>query len=191
MPEISGVLSLAWRSLGVLSIMLFAGSCIVADPPEYRAPGQTRPVLNMYSAAPTATQALVVDASEGLNPVINFSVQVRSEDAGEDMQAILFLDYQLPDEDSVGTARVPPSTYDNVGRFIKFSWQVKKWRGCHFMTLVVAHSSTFLQDYSTHLDPRVADDDAALATWTVFVQDEKTGEITLSSCPTRVGTVVP
>jgi len=172
--------------------MLFAGSCIVADPPEYRAPGQTRPVLNMYSAVPSATQALVIDASPGRHPSVNFSVQVRSEDAGEYMRAVLYLDYQMLGEDSLVTKRIDPSTYDNVGRFFTHTWVPKPLvRGCHFLTLVVAHVSTYQGDNEQELDPRYADDDAALATWTVNVLDKLTDDTIFASCPTREGPTVP
>jgi hypothetical protein len=191
MPKISGILRLAWRSLGLLSIMSFAGSCIVADPPEYRAPGQTRPVLNMYSAVPTQTQALVIDASLAVRPSIDFSVQVRSEDAGEDLRGVFFIDYQMPGEDALRLMRLDPSTYDNVGRYFKFPWPPGKVRGCHFLTLVVAHTSTFQVNDQWHLDPRFADNDAALATWTVNVLNSPADETTLSSCPAREGPVVP
>jgi len=200
MPEIIGVLGLAWRSLSLASIMLFAGSCIVADPPEYRAPGQTRPVLNMYSAVPTATQALVIDASTGAHAALSFTVQVRSEDAGEPLRAVLFLDYQMKagidpnhkGEDILVPKTIPASTYDNVGRFFTHTWQPMNVKGCHFLTLVVAHRSTFQENVDElHLDPRYADDDAALVTWTVNVVTSATDETTLASCPSREEPTVP
>lgn len=191
--EIGRIFGLAWRSLCVLSIMLFSGSCIVADPPEYRAPGQTRPVLNTYTAVPTATQALVVDASAGMVPIVNFTVQVRSEDAGESLRAVFFLDYQMkPGTDSNQRGEIPlvvktiaASTYDNPGRFFTYPWQPMGVKGCHFLTLVVAHESTFQEGDQWNLDPRFAVDDAALVTWTVNVLTSPTDSTTIASCPTR------
>jgi hypothetical protein len=192
MPKISAVLGLAWRSLSLTSIMLFAGSCIVADPPEYRAPGQTRPVLNTYSAVPTQTQALILDASSGQLTKTTFTIQVRSEDAGEPLRAVLFLDYQMKPTDPqhlgeqrIGSLPVTASTYDNVGRFISFDWPLQYVTGCHFVTLVVAHQNSFLDVDDLHLDPRDADDDAALVTWTVNVVRSSSDDTTIASCPTR------
>jgi hypothetical protein len=191
MPEISGVLGLAWRSLSLASIMLFAGSCIVADPPEYRAPGQTRPVLNTYGAVPTQTQALILDASAGKQPKTTFTVQVRSEDAGEPLRAVLFLDYQMkPGEQRINSLPVPASTYDNVDRFISFEW-TPYVTGCHFVTLVVAHQSSFLKGDEIQLNPLRADDDAALVTWTVNVAVSSSDATTIASCPTRETAVRP
>lgn len=175
--------------------MLFAEGCIVADPPEYRAPGQTRPVLNMYSAVPTATQALVIDAASP-NLATNFTVQVRSEDAGEPLSASFFLDYQIDPnfdegvkgETNLSLQQLAASTYDNEGRFFKYPWVPgKEIKGCHFLTLIVAHSNRFLDNDQFHLNPATADDDAALATWTVNVVRTPADAGTLVNCPSREG----
>jgi hypothetical protein len=189
LPTNSGLLGLAWRSLLLVSIMLAQASCIVADPPEYRAPGQTRPVLNVYGAVPTATRALMVypaDATVG----IAFTVGVRSEDAGDPLRALLWLDYQLtPANGQAGGTRqaaktIPASTYDNPGREIQFTWHpmvTEALKGCHFLSLVVAHRESFLSD-EDHLQPGAAEDDAAIVTWTVNI--DPVDERTLVNCPT-------
>jgi len=173
--------------------MLFAESCIVADPPEYRAPGRTRPVLNMYSGMPTATQALVIDTSLPNNPGTKFSVQVRSEDAGEPLRASFFLDYQIKQNFQQGqlgeynlvTKAIPASTYDNLGRTFDYTWRPMGTQGCHFLTLIVAHRDSFKTDDESHLDPQYADDDAALVTWTVNLVKSPVDGTTLTNCPSR------
>ena len=183
MREISGVFGLARRSLGLLSVMLFSQSCIVADPPEYRSPQQTRPVLNMYSAVPPATHTLVVSSQVQNNPPTAFTVQVRSEDAGEDLRALFFLDYQLPGQRKLVSKQITASTYLDTGRDIRFDWSPdKKDAGCHFLSLVVAHTDTFLNNIDDDkLDPKKADDDAAIATWTVNV--DPPADFALENCP--------
>ncbi|HEX3852495.1 MAG TPA: hypothetical protein VHW01_16110, partial [Polyangiaceae bacterium] len=47
--------------LGGLSVLL-ASSCVVAAPPEYVDPVQTRPVLDVGQAVPGTSQVLVVQA---------------------------------------------------------------------------------------------------------------------------------
>jgi len=164
--------------------MLVTQSCIVADPPEYRAPVRTRPVLNVYSAVPTATRALVVYHTVP-RVATRFSVQVRSEDRGENLRAIFFLDYEIhPGEDELVSQTITASTYDNTGRVILYSWlPPTTLKGCHFLSLVVAHQSSFLQSDEGHLDPRYADDDAAIVTWTVNVNPTDDG--TLENCPSK------
>jgi hypothetical protein len=188
-----GISGLARRSLLLSSIMLFSQGCIVADPPEYRAPGQTRPELNVYSAVPTAIQALTVYS----NPPVatNISVPFRSEDAGEQLRALFFLDYQVPKagetqpgQDRLVGQTIPPSTYDNTDRAISHLWLPDTTPGCHFLTLIVAHRSSFLDSNEDRLDPRKADEDAAMVTWTVNV-DPADGR-TLINCPST-GTTGP
>jgi hypothetical protein len=184
-----GILRLAWRSLGLVSIMLFSQSCIVADPPEYRAPGRTRPVLNVYSAVPTATQVLSVPSTS----LVPFTVQVRSEDAGEGLKGVFFLDYQMRAslnpphgrELVLNSNTIPASTYDNEGRNVKYTWSpaATQTTGCHFISLIVAHESSFYLNDNSQLNPSYADDDAAIVTWTVNVNPPDDG--TLRDCPTK------
>jgi hypothetical protein len=185
--KIRAVLRLAWRSLLLGSMVLAASSCIVADPPEYKAPQRTRPLLNVYGAGPTATRALIVYSVPRV--ATKFSVEVQSEDAGEELRAIFFLDYQLPGEKKLAPKALPPSTYDKT-RTITFDWFPEaKDAGCHFLSLVVAHRSSFLiADDEDHLDPKAAEEDAAIVTWTVNIDPKDAGN-TLPNCPSRTTTV--
>ena len=186
--QISGIWGLAWRSLLLVSMTLGTESCIVADPPEYRAPGQTRPVLNVYSAVPTATQVLVVYTNKVRT---QFTVQVRSEDAGDGLVGVFWLDYQVhPGERKLNGFTLPASTYDNTGREVSFPWLPENISdGCHFVSLIVAHSKTFLKNDNDRLDPTRADDDAAIVTWTVNVNPPP--DMSLPNCPTNMLPTVP
>jgi len=169
---------------------------MVADPPEYRAPGQTRPVLNVYGAVPTATQALVVLTTPPKNPT-KFTIQVRSEDAGEPLRAVFWLDYQIqqsleplqPGEFRLNSQTIPASTYSNEGRTVVYTWNPTTTKGCHFLSLVVAHRDSFKQDDEDHLEPSRANDDAAIVTWTVNVNPPPDGA--LENCPTKTDPSVP
>ena len=187
--KIRAVSRLAWRSLMLLAMVLAESSCIVADPPEYRAPQRTRPLLNVYGAGPTVTRALVVTSSPKV--ATKFSVTVQSEDAGEELRAVLFIDYQLPGERSLGAKSIPASTYDKTGRNINFDWSPKASdAGCHFLSLVVAHRDSFLiAENEDQLIPTKAEEDAAIITWTVNI-DPVDASNTLPNCPSRT-TVVP
>ncbi len=178
--------------------MLFVESCIVADPPEYRAAVQTRPVLNTYSAVPLTTQVLTVYQAPTPSKVPTlFTVQVRSEDAGEPLRAVFFLDYQIkpssdPHQDGerfLISRTIAASTYDNLGRTATYGWSPMTTSGCHFITLIVAHESTFLQNDLVHLDQRYADDDAAILTWTVNV--DPSADMSLKNCPTKTDSPAP
>ncbi len=167
--------------------MLVAQSCIVADPPEYRVPVQTRPVLNVYTAAPTTTKVLVVfpdNPGSTPNVPVRFNVSIQSEDAGEALRALYFLDYGTLGQRKLVGQTIAASTYDNTGRSATLQWvPANVTDGCHFVTLVVAHASSFLTSNDDHLDPNRADDDAALVTWTVNMDPPPDDVNTLPNCP--------
>jgi hypothetical protein len=180
----AAVLGLARLSLlGGLS-MLLASSCIVADPPEYLNPVQTRPVLDIGQADPGTSQVLVVQTSQN----VAFSVPVRSEDAGEDLRAVFFVD-QGPGSPGVfqNSQSIPASTYNDTGRAVTFEWTVPPppppGPGCHLMTLTVAHRLSFDPTHDDVLNPK-DQDDAAIVNWWLNA-DPTTDPSTLVNCPTN------
>jgi len=155
--------------------MLFTSSCVVADPPEYLDPVQTRPVLDIGQADPGTSQVLVVHTGEK----VAFSVPVRSEDAGEDLRAVFFVD-QGPGSPGVfqNSQTVPASTYNETGRAVTFDWTVPALssgnasqtdvQSCHLMTLTVAHGHSFDPKHNDVLrtdTTGAAKDDAAIVNW--------------------------
>jgi hypothetical protein len=161
--------------------MFVTSGCIVADPPEYREPVRTRPLLEVYKASP-ATADIVVWAK--MSPQLTFTVPVRSEDAGEDMQAYGWKDYGTPVQLVVGAQSLPASTYDQ-SRDITLYWRpdAVNDRGCHRYTIVVAHQSTFLKSDSFRLDLTKAGDDAAIINWWVNVNPDNSANNSLLNCP--------
>ena len=160
---------------------MLLGSCIVADPPEYRNPVQTRPLLNVYLAVPSTQQILVVDSTLGTK----FTVPVRSEDNGEDLTALFFLDYQVhPGEFRLLSQNIPASTYDNTDREATFTWKpMGDHAGCHYISLIVAHRGSFQNVDGDHLDPAAGERDAAIVSWIVNVGPTVGQENTLKDCP--------
>ncbi|HEY3668570.1 MAG TPA: hypothetical protein VGL19_21370 [Polyangiaceae bacterium] len=171
--------------------MLLASSCIVADPPEYLDPLQTRPVLDVGQAVPGTSQVLVVHTGEKES----FSIPVRSEDAGEDLRAVFFLD-QGPGSPGVfqNSQTVPASTFNETGRAVTFDWTVPKLpAGCNLLTLTVAHGHSFDPKHNDVLrtDTKgAARDDAAVVNWWLNAPDPGTPDSTLVNCPT-MGVVAP
>ena len=190
-PRIWAVSRLAWRSLMAVSSMVLTQSCIVADPPEYKDPVRTRPFLDVYKAVPLTQNVLVVYTKDPLlmSGTIVISVPVRSEDAGEDLNGHFFIDYGVPppQEKKLVTVLIPASTYDVTSRSAHWDWQPKAnppSDGCHVLTLVVAHKSSFKSGDQDHLDPAMASEDAAIVSWWVNVNPLPGMAQTLSNCPT-------
>jgi hypothetical protein len=167
--------------------MFVATGCIVADPPEYRSAVQTRPLLEVYKASPATTDIVVwTQSSAPMGVGITFTIPVRSEDAGEDLSAVSFIDY--------GTGRserpylpksFPASTYDDQSREIEFTWlpTTTSTDGCHVFTIIVAHRSSFKPQDTNHLIPERAGDDAAIVSWWTNINPPNNSFNTLSNCP--------
>jgi hypothetical protein len=187
--KLSRVSRLARESLSWFSIMFIVTSCIVADPPQYTNPVQTQPQLNGYLASPSLLQVLPVYANA---PGPTFTVPVRSEDGGEELAAVFWEDYGTASTSSrvFSSQYKPASTYDDVGRSITstpFSVGALD-TGCHTVTLLVAHISSFSSANTQTLDPEKAKTDAAIITWWVNVNPSQDQLTTLSNCPTQTPT---
>ncbi len=177
----TAVLRLAHLSLVLACNMPFASGCIVADPPEYRDPVQTKPVIDGFRANPTTSSVLVVNT----NDQVPFAVPVRSEDAGEELSAHFFVDYGagspgLPQN----TQTVAASTYADTSREVTWTWKVPLLSAnCHLLSLVVAHRTSFEPSDNDVLDPDKADKDAAIINWWLNVNVPTASAATLVNCP--------
>jgi hypothetical protein len=174
-------LRLARRSLLGGVVMLLASSCIVADPPEYQDPVQTRPVLDVYGANPSTSRVLVVSTADQ----VPISVPVRSEDAGEDLSAHFYIDRGVVSGGLPQNAQtIAASTYADTTREVTFTWKVPVLDAgpCHLLTLIVAHRSSFLSTDNDVLDKDKAGTDAAIINWWVNVNAMTPS--TLVNCPT-------
>jgi len=188
--EKKAAFGLARRSLLALSSMTLISSCVVADPPTYTDPTQTRPALNAFLATPPIFQVLTVQLPSTSTPT--FTVPVRSEDNGERLIANFFIDYGSPTASFVGDVIVNPATFvDDSDRFITFVWQSlnSQLPGCHTMTLIVAHQSSYTRDTQTP-DKNLALKDVALMTWWLNLLPDPTKETTVVGCPSQQPQVI-
>lgn len=165
-----------------------AWGCIVPEAPDYGPPSTSAPVVDGYNAFPTNIYAQPLHRSV-LNQV-KFDVPFRSEDAGEEVWAGVYIDYTrasgevvLPDFDR----RFEPSTYDDLSRRISFRIQGSPAIGCHTLTLFVTHLRNTLENDvgERYLDEDAAKGDLGVATWFINVfEDEDLPVNTLPRCPT-------
>ena len=180
----AGIWGLARLSLLSAAIVLLASSCIVADPPEYQSPVRTRPVLDVYQASPTTSQVLVVNH----NDLVKISVPLRSEDAGEQLTGVFLVDYNAGSSGLLqNVQKIAASTYSNEARAVTLNWTVPSLpiAGCHLLSLIVAHESSFQANPSYVLNADAAIQDAAIISWWMNV-DVKSGPVsTLENCPTQ------
>lgn len=167
---------------------LGASGCIVPEAPDYDPPTTTAPVVDGYNAIPTNNLSQPFKKTE-INQ-IRFEVPFRSEDAGQEVWAGVYVDYGsgtstevvLPNFDR----RFEPSTYDDRKRRISFRIQGDVTVGCHTLTLFVTHLRNTLEDDvgERYLDEEAAQGDLGVATWFINIyENEATPLNTLVGCP--------
>ncbi len=179
----AAVLRLARASLLGTSMMLLVSSCIVADPPEYQSPARTRPSLDVYQASPPTYRVMLVNK----NDLVKITVPLRSEDAGEGLRGVFLVDFNTGSSELLqNTQEIAASTYADTLRTVTLDWTVPSLprSGCHLLTLIVAHHSSFKANPSSVLDPKAADGDAAIINWWMNVDVDPSKASTLENCPT-------
>lgn len=146
-----------------------ASGCVLSDPPEYGTVKQTPPFLQLDGATPSIYFVKTLDANASQPPSI--TAQVRSEDAGDELTAVLFFDYAPGNLQNKGTLAgiqtIAPSTIDNLRSFTVF-WNIPpNTSGCHQVSMVLTHTN--------NLDPLkqpIDTSDVAYATWWYDITDD-------------------
>jgi hypothetical protein len=168
----------------LLSLASLSGTgCIVAEPPDY-GPAQRSPIF-MYNPFPNPYSLQVLkQASTGTPPVsttVRFGATVRSEDAGEQIVALCYFDYNHAGSSYIFPKVLPPLTLEDE-RQIAFDITPSRdlGVGCHTITIIVMHYSSWNQDAAKFDGPP---DDLAQETWFVSVDDGPDGSIKVQDCP--------
>jgi len=173
-----------WK-LGVLALSTLATlsttGCIVADAPNYSAP-QRSPIF-LFNPRPTPG-SLQFLTREPADPVA-FGATVRSEDAGEQLYAVLYFDYKHEGEYVHDETPLQPLTIEQerpIAFYVAGSRTFLQPKTCHTVTLMVMHLSSYDQQTNQFKGPP---DDLASVTWFASVDDD--GTILLKDCPTAAG----
>jgi hypothetical protein len=156
-------------------------SCLVDDPPPYTAPKQSPPRLDDVGATPFLNQIIVASYLEKLT----FHIPFVSEDAGQDLTAMLLLDYNGSPQIPKVTVPVKPGSLDVEGRTIDLTYNVETTvaPGCHRFTLRVSHTPNFIVGNP----PSVFDtQDVAEAYWWANIAVDTASAGTLKDCKDAV-----
>lgn len=172
----SGFYGLARLSLVAVLPSMLPG-CLVDDPPPYVAPQQTAPRLDYTEASPGLDQLLVASYPD----LITFDMPFTSEDAGEQLYAVLLLDYDGVEGEQLNSGFFPPSTLaDTTRRALSLTWKVQERivPGCHRFTLRVTHVG------NTGTSTNVFDkEDLAEAYWLANLNVTAENANSLVNCP--------
>lgn len=146
-----------FRSLARLSLHagLMASGCVLSDPPEYGTVKQTPPFLQLDTADPSP----FLLATANTNEIVTMSLDVRSEDAGDGLKAVLYRNYDptRAQNEELLTRDLAPSTLENTRTF-SLTW-LQQAAACVQLTVMVTHSENLTTNNEIR-DPR----DVAYAT---------------------------
>lgn len=171
--------------LPLLGAALGSAGCLVSDPPKYEEPGLTPPFLDLVGTDPLPGR--IIQREQGTNPVISFKVPVRSEDNGENLWFSLYRNFSFSPNSLpvVANRRLPPGTFDETDRSISFDWTIDSsvYLGCHQLTLLVSHESTWNLNLARP-DPLASIGDSAMAVWWLNYYESGQDPAVLNGCPT-------
>lgn len=161
-----------------MALALSSVSCLVSDPPPYEEPEVIYPRAIVNEAVPSVFQRL--DTSN--DQVQPFVVPFVSEDLGEVIWAFLWLNYDQPDERSLGQTDAPPGSIEDEDRSISMRWDMNPQvsPGCYIVTMLIGRSEDL--DFPAQKPKKDRDDRVAFVHWTV-AHGLPPHEITLQDCP--------
>jgi len=168
--------------VGLVAALPLLTGCLVDDPPPYRAPQQTAPRINNLRVLPRVDTIITYsfNSTEG----IAFSIPIASEDAGEPVQAQLFLDFVNQQSNVKQFEPLAPATLDEGDRIASTVWfpQFSVVSGCHRVIVRVSHESNWRGPAELYDESDVDE-----VSWFARIFVDAPGVTTLADCPSPSG----
>ena len=163
---------------GVIVLSAFSSSCLLGDPPAYESEAQTTPVLLPAQAEPPLGTIITAEVGD----TIEFRVPFRSQDAGEQLAAVLYREFQQDEqrEALVGTRVAAGSNlFTDETRSANLSYTFTSLdEGCSSYTLLVTHQSNlFLSEVNPGTEEKLA-----FITWWANINDGPPPSNLVSEC---------
>lgn len=170
-------------------VMTVAGAtsgCLVTDSPDFSPPARTAPQL--FPVLPTTEFIRALTGESGYQ-LPKFDANVLSEDAGDDLESALLIDYGVegPGGDPWLTATpgptLPARSLADGPRLVSAGWNPFNFgAGCHTVTMMVTHAKWGVNP--GYWCPKEANDYATL-TWVVALCGADVSSCTFDDCPIR------
>ncbi len=156
------------------SLLTATNACVIGEP-DFTPPERTRPQL--IAVTPPTTELLrITPTSANTFAPLNFTVQLVSEDAGDDVEAALLLNYGHPStlipgtpyENAVDNKEWPAGTLADGPRPLTLTWPVPQLINeshiCKSLTVIATHS---LYGFTPYRDCPTDIADSDTLTWFV------------------------
>lgn len=171
-------------------------SCLVTSSPDFTPPEQTRPEIvtnDQFPPTPALGEFTLFYPTAGEYSPVEFSAWVQSEDADQDVLAVLLIDYGDASDVSNGPWRayVPgePLAAGSMAQGprgpVTISWRPGKLEtpGCHTVTLLVTHE--FRLDSDAYWCPQRAEDASTLTWFAAVCETASPEECDYTNCPVQ------
>lgn len=181
-PRLLGGCSLplaALARLGSFAPLPLLTSCLVDDPPAYRAPQRTPPRISTLRVLPRLDE--LITYPDNSTEMIAFEIPITSEDAGDAVEAHLYKNH-IGVSASALLGKLPPSTLDEGERILRMQWkpEVTDPPGCYRIILRVSHAGNW-RATSELYDP--SDVDEAYWFAKVFLDAPGSSTVANRDCP--------
>lgn len=153
-------------------------SCLVDDPPAYRAPLRTPPRISVLRVLPRLDEIITYprNSTEG----VAFEIPISSEDAGDEVEGRLYTNYLGATSTIADLRTLAPSTLDEGERVLRMNWSPDPdvQPGCYRIILRVSHAKNW-RGRAELIDASDVDE----AYWFAKVFVDAPGTSTLLDCP--------
>ncbi len=178
---------LARNSLIAWVMVSSSAGCLVTADPEFTGPQPTRPLLIESALSPTRSISEHVKEL-GVWPPVKFTALLLSEDAGENVQVILALNYgttstpEGPADLYPDNKQLDASTLTAGPRVVTLSWTPENpvTRFCNSLTMYATHET--LNTTNKRKCPK-SEDDASYLSWFVVLCPDGLGSCNYDDCP--------
>ena len=164
-----------------LAAVLLTSGCIIPEAPEYGLPRQTPVFVEADSIFPNPRSMQQYHNADGNQA--EFRLNVRSEDAGEELVSALYLDYKHKGGIYIDHKNYKPQSFDQE-RLISWTHvfpdsNIGQGPECHIFTVTVLHASGW--DFENNKQIGTPPDLAAVSWYARFNDDAEKG--LLADCP--------
>lgn len=150
--------------------------CLIEEPPTWDSK-PTPPVIGDFT--PTTGKILVID----LGQQQRFTFSETSEDQGQALRVVWYLNYGIADQESYLNNKDYPAGDSSQAKNIEIDWAFASIM-CVPFTAMMTHAGNVGND---NFHRPIDLSDAAFVTWIVKVKDKSDTNPDISTCPTNLG----
>ena len=171
------------KALWAAALVSAAQGCLVADPPEFEDPQQTRPFVHLTKTFPFPGDILILERRTDGGASVTLTLHVQSEDLGEPLTVAVHLDGGQPGGPPFRESDFAPATFDQPRDLVLENLNLSNQAdGCHRLTAIVAHASRFNRTPADGFVRPGEEDWSESVRWTVNIVGGADVPVSINDC---------